>query len=106
MSAANTHEKRINWDLINWDLDVDDIMRNFFPNEIPCKLDLYELDYDAMRENGKIMAEEIAKIVWHPSRMSKWPEDKLIDDIDVDSVQNISISSTIRDIKISIRLRS
>jgi hypothetical protein len=53
-----------------------------------------------------MMAEEIAKIVWHPSRMSKWPEDHLIDDIDVDSVQNISITSTIRTIKMNIKLRS
>jgi hypothetical protein len=61
-----------------------------------------------MREYGKIMAEEIAKIVWHHSRMSKWPEDQLIDDNDIDSdlMQNISNTSTIRTIKICIKLRS
>jgi hypothetical protein len=61
-----------------------------------------------MRENKKGMAEEIAKIVWHPSRMSRWPEDHLIDDSDLDTLnnQNISITSTIRTIKICIKLRS
>ena len=59
-----------------------------------------------MRENGKTMSEEIAKIVWHPSRMSRWPEDHLIDDID-DTYSDIrSITSTIRTIKMSIKLRS
>jgi hypothetical protein len=73
---------------------------------------IFQVDYDAMRENKKIMAEEIAKIVWHPSRMYKWPEDQLIDDsdseTDIDSLnmQNISITSTIRTIKISIKRRS
>jgi hypothetical protein len=49
-----------------------------------------------MRENNKTMAEEIAKIVWHPSRMHKWPEDHLIYDSDKDTIQN---PLTIRDIK-------
>jgi hypothetical protein len=62
------------------------------------------------------MAEEIAKIVWHPSRMTKWPEDCLINEDDSDSdsltnlynlnIQDISITSTIRSIKMSIKLRS
>jgi hypothetical protein len=66
-----------------------------------------------MRENNKKMAEEIAKIVWHPIRMSKWPEDHLIDeesesesDSNALNIHNISITSTIRTIKMSIRLRS
>ena len=52
------------------------------------------------------MAEEIAKIVWHPSRMNRWPEDHLIDEEESDSIQNISVTSTIRTIKICIKLRS
>ena len=67
---------------------------------------IFQIDYDAMRETNKMMSEEIAKIVWHPSRMSRWPEDHLIDDSDEDSIQNISITSTIRTIKNSIKLRS
>jgi hypothetical protein len=69
---------------------------------------IFQIDYDELRENGKIMTEEIAKIVWHPSRMYKWHEDQLIYDSDLDSLnnQNISITSTIRDIKISIKIRS
>jgi hypothetical protein len=64
-----------------------------------------------LRENGKIIAEEIAKIVWHPSRMSKWPEDHLIyedydSDLDTLNIHNIPITSTIRDIKKSIKRRS
>jgi hypothetical protein len=66
-----------------------------------------------MRENCKGMSEEIAKIVWHPSRMSRWPEDDLFDDIGADSenesdydLDSIPITSTIRAIKISIKLRS
>jgi len=35
---------------------------------------IFQLDYDAMRENFKGMAEEISKIVWHPSRMSRCPK--------------------------------
>ena len=56
-----------------------------------------------MRENNKGMAEEIAKIVWHPSRMYKWPEDHLISDYD-DFLVNIQSTSTIRDIIIKLRL--
>ena len=67
---------------------------------------IFQIDYDVMRENCREMAEEIAKIVWHPSRMNRWPEDNLIDDSDKDSVQNIPVTSTIRTIKMSIRLRS
>ena len=70
-------------------------------------LSIFQNDYDTMRENGKIIAEEIAKIVWHPSRMSRWPEDPLIDDIkpyyDL-NINYVQITSTIRDIKICIKL--
>jgi hypothetical protein len=61
-----------------------------------------------MRENNKKMSEEIAKIVWHPSRMSRWPEDHLIEDIGTNilNIQNTQITSTIRDIKICIKRRS
>jgi hypothetical protein len=52
------------------------------------------------------MAEEIAKIVWHPSRMSRWPEDHLIDEIDDTDSDIRGITSTIRDIRMSIKLRS
>jgi hypothetical protein len=78
----------------------------------PC---IFQLDYDAMRENNKGMSEEIAKIVWHPSRMAKWPEDPLIDDSASDS-ENLyifskvrdeeNITCTIREIKICIKIRS
>jgi hypothetical protein len=72
---------------------------------------IFQIDYDNMRETNKEMSEEIAKIVWHPSRMYKWPEDNLIYDSDEDSdysniMRNISITSTIRDIKMSIRIRT
>ena len=73
---------------------------------------IHEIDYNSMRENCKNMAEEIAKIVWHPSRMSRWPEDQLYDDdksTDDSSTDDQSIdnpSSTIRTIKINIRRRS
>jgi hypothetical protein len=78
---------------------------------------IYQIDYNVLRENFHEMSEEIAKIVWHPIRMSKWPEDCLIDehsdsdecyDSDADhqnNMQNISITSTIRYIKLSIRHR-
>jgi hypothetical protein len=66
---------------------------------------IFQIDYNAMRENNKGMSEEIAKIVWHPSRMAKWPEDNLIDDSDSD-LDNMENISTIRTIKMSIRLRS
>jgi hypothetical protein len=65
---------------------------------------IFQIDYDEMRENFHEMAEEIAKIVWHPSRMSKWPEDNLLDE--ADNLNNIQSISTIRDIKICIKLRS
>ena len=76
-----------NLDKINWDF-------------LSTNPSIFQLDYDAMRENCKAMAEEIAKIVWHPSRISIWPEDALIDhekEFNVDSI---------RTIKMSIRLRS
>jgi hypothetical protein len=64
-----------------------------------------------MRENNKGMSEEIAKIVWHPSRMAKWPEDPLIDEVEdlyifpkVRIEENIT--SIIRKIKMSIKIRS
>ena len=68
---------------------------------------IFQIDYNTMRETNKKMAEEIAKFVWHPSRMYKCPEDQLIYDSDEDSdMRNISITSTIRTIKNSIKLRS
>ena len=68
--------------------------------------------YESMQQLRQMQAEEIAKIVWHPSRMYIWPEDPLIDDSDdeidqnPENTQNIYINSTIRNIKMSIRLRS
>ena len=71
-------------------------------------MSIFQIDYEFIKENRKKMTEEIVKIVWHPSRIYKWPEDPLIYDLEdhMDYVQNISITSTIRDIKKSIKLRS
>ena len=65
---------------------------------------IFQIEYDTMRETKKDISEEIAKIVWHPRRMYKWHEDHLI--YDCNDYLNISITSTIRNIKNSIKLRS
>ena len=62
-------------------------------------------DYGAMRIERMVIADRIARIVWHPYRMSKWPEDDLINDEDPNYLDNISINSTIKDIRMSIRCR-
>jgi hypothetical protein len=50
-----------------------------------------------MRKDCHEIAEEIAKIVLHPSRMSRWTEDHSIQD--PDDLNNIQSISTIRTIK-------
>ena len=79
------------------------------PNPIPLlvleKEDLYELDYDAMREEHKGFSEEIAKFVWHPNRRYVWPEDPFIYDPEDDMDYEIS-NCTIRNIRNDIRRRS
>jgi len=76
-------------------------------NYLSANPSIFQLDYDLIREKRKGMAEEIAKIVWHPSRIYKWPEDQLIYDsddfLDYEYYKN---TSTIRSIKMSIKLRS
>jgi hypothetical protein len=62
-----------------------------------------------MRENFKEITEEIVKIVWHPSRIYKWPEDHLINDLEdcEELFYGMKVKeNTIQTIKMSIKLRS
>ena len=109
---------KIDWVYLSQNLNANHILENNLDKidkinwfSLSKNPSIFQIDYDAMRENGKGIAEEIAKIIWHPSRMSKWPEDKLIDDNDLNTlnmeyIQNIPITSTILTIKRSIKLRS
>jgi hypothetical protein len=60
---------------------------------------IFQIDYECLKKDRKIMNEEIVKMVWHPCRMSKWPEDSLIYDPEDDSIDYASTNFTIRDIK-------
>jgi hypothetical protein len=109
----------VNWDGLSFNPNAIHILEKNITKINWCNLSenhsIFQLDYDAMRENNKGMSEEIAKIVWHPSRMAKWPEDPLIDDSASDS-ENLyifskvrdeeNITCTIREIKICIKIRS
>ena len=67
--------------------------------------DIYQLDYTVMSEIRRKDNKEILEIVWHPRRMSKWPEDPLIYDPDDNSMDYAFTNCTIRDIKMFIKLR-
>jgi hypothetical protein len=67
---------------------------------------IFEIDYELMKLTRKIINEEIVRIVWHPSRMSKWPDDYLIYDSEDDSMDYALTNFTIRDIKKRMIIRS
>jgi len=71
----------------------------------PEKKDLYQLDYDAMKEEHKGFSEEIAKFVWHPFRRYVWPEDPFIYDPEDDMHYEFS-NCTIRNARNNIRRKS
>jgi hypothetical protein len=95
LNSNAIHILEKNLDKVNWDA-------------LYCNPSIFQIDYGVMRENGKKMAEEIAKIVWHPSRMARWPEDCLSDDLCMFSKVHAeeNITCTIRKIKMSIKIRS
>ena len=77
---------------------------HFFEWEQP---DIISFDFDdTLCLKYGVPNEEIVKIVWHPQRMSKWPEDYLIYDPDDDSMDYASTNCKIRDIITKIKSRT
>ena len=67
--------------------------------------DIFQINYELIKETNKIINEEIVKMVWHPFRMSKWPEDYLVYDPE-DPMDYALTNFTIREIKKRMVIRS
>jgi hypothetical protein len=83
------------------------IRENNFLGDIRLGLINFPFHDKSMNVFYREISEEIAQIVWHPSRKYVWPEDYLIYDSDEDDSMDYALTNcTIRYIKMSMKLRS